>query len=561
MGFHNIEDINRVITKIHFVKIIDEFSKDGDIIRGKVLLQHIEGLNNNLEFEVVIYPQYPFKHNESETIKFVNKDLVHYNHVMKNGEICIHTLHSSKLKQKLIADFESLRAWVEKYYINKENDSHYEHIVIEEQPFEGVYYSYQFTDVEYFFTKGEFGVINLIPFSTGIYKGKGILNSLVKSFLPYTKGISIDSKWNNFYMNLEAKHYGLFLFLGDVPALYNRFAFSNWLEFKNCIPKEFLDLLNKHRLKSKKNKSTLLPIFFGYNIPNGKIHWISAIVKLNDMPIKAVPVKNDKGIKIKGKWEGQLLNKKITWAITRNSSYEYLFGRGTFCDKITNAKILIIGVGAIGSIVAKTLVKCGAKNINLVDYDLKEPENICRSEYEFINGFCDKTDELVKILNETSPFVKVKYANEEYFSYIKALYKLRKVKSNYENFLNNYDIVFNCSADSDLMYVLDDLELNTDLINLSITNHAKDLVCAFYPNIYRFVQTQFISILDNDVDDLYNPTGCWSPTFKASYNDINLLVQYALKQINFIYQENKPKNNFTLSTTFENNLEIKLTRY
>ncbi|MCO7319787.1 hypothetical protein OKE80_10735, partial [Riemerella anatipestifer] len=78
---------------------------------------------------------------------------------------------------------------------------------------------------------------------------------------------------------------------------------------------------------------------------------------------------------------------------------------------------------------------------------------------------------------------------------------------------------------------------------------------------YRFVQTQFISILDNDVDDLYNPTGCWSPTFKASYNDINLLVQYALKQINFIYQENKPKNNFTLSTTFENNLEIKLTRY
>ncbi|MCW0475308.1 ThiF family adenylyltransferase, partial [Riemerella anatipestifer] len=315
-------------------------------------------------------------------------------------------------------------------------------------------------DVEYFFTKGEFGVINLIPFSTGIYKGKGILNSLVKSFLPYTKGISIDSKWNNFYMNLEAKHYGLFLFLGDVPALYNRFAFSNWLEFKNCIPKEFLDLLNKHRLKSKKNKSTLLPIFFGYNIPNGKIHWISAIVKLNDMPIKAVPVKNDKGIKIKGKWEGQLLNKKITWAIT------------------------IIGVGAIGSIVAKTLVKCGAKNIDLVDYDLKEPENICRSEYEFINGFCDKTDELVKILNETSPFVKVKYANEEYFSYIKALYKLRKVKSNYENFLNNYDIVFNCSADSDLMYVLDDLELNTDLINLSITNHAKDLVCAFYPNIY-----------------------------------------------------------------------------
>src|SRR5690606_3444239 len=122
-------------------------------------------------------------------------------------------------------------------------------------------------------------------------------------------------------------------------------------------------------------------------------------------------------------------------------------------------------------------------------------------------------------------------------------------------------IIFNCSADSDLMYILGILDFDSELINISITNHAKDLVCAFHPNIYRFVQNQFVNVLENDVEDLYNPTGCWSPTFKASYNDINALVQYALKYINVLYRDEKPKNNFTLSVDEENGLDIKLTEY
>jgi len=98
------------------------------------------------------------------------------------------------------------------------------------------------------------------------------------------------------------------------------------------------------------------------------------------------------------------------------------------------------------------------------------------------------------------------------------------------------------------MYVLSLLDLNVDLINMSITNHAKELVCAFHPNIYQFVNNQFVNVLENDVEDLYNPTGCWSPTFKASYNDINVLVQLALKHINILFENDKPKNNFVIKS-------------
>ncbi|WP_066435615.1 ThiF family adenylyltransferase [Chryseobacterium sp. CCH4-E10] len=315
--------------------------------------------------------------------------------------------------------------------------------------------------------------------------------------------------------------------------------------------------------KNTKYKNAFFPIVLGYNTIDNEIHWITILVKLGDLPIVGVSVKDSNGVKIKGQWESKLIDKKIDWAITRNSSYKYLFGRGTFCNEVTEAKILIIGVGAIGSLVAKTLVKCGAKDISLIDYDVKEPENVCRSEYEFQYGLYDKTLELIKVLQKNSPFVNVKFNdNNEYFEfYIKTLHKDKTAQKSYEESLNQFDLVFNCSADSDLMHVLDQLKLTTTLINLSITNHANDLVCAFYPKIYRFVQNQFISILDNDVDDLYNPSGCWSPTFKASYNDINLLVQFALKEINRLYKENRNKDNFTLSFESENNLNIKMTKY
>lgn len=46
--------------------------------------------------------------------------------------------------------------------------------------------------------------------------------------------------------------------------------------------------------------------------------------------------------------------------------------------------------------------------------------------------------------------------------------------------------------------------------------------------------------------ELYNPTGCWSPTFQASYNDVALVVQHAIKCINTTFIASKPLRNFYL---------------
>ncbi len=557
MVFLDVDKINSIIEQIPYVELVNKFVQNGHLGKGIVLISNIEGLEKSLEFEVEIHSQYPLKHHDTETIRFINKDLLEYNHVMENGSICIHTLHSPNLEKKLIYDFNSLKNWIIKYYINKDKDVHYEHILINENVIDNIYYSFQFTEVDYSFRKGEFGIVDLIHLNNGIYKKKRIENFLVKSFIS-NRNNTINCLWSDYYMNQKKRTTGLFVFVEDTPALYNRFAFNNWVELKNYLPQEFLNLLNKFRDRNKKLKNSFVPVFIGYTTVDNEIHWITALVNLKDFPTKGIPVTNSKGEKIKGKWQSKLIDKKINWAITRNSSHKYFFGRGKYSDKLVNSKILIIGVGAVGSIVAKTLVKCGVKQIDLVDYDVKEPENVCRSEYWFSSGLTNKVEELRNILVANSPFVDVEIGNEEYFeSIIKVFYREKEHSQNFEKLLSEYDIIFDCTTDNDLMYILNSLDFNSDLINLSITNHAKDLVCAFHPNAYDFVNNQFNNILNNDVEDLYNPTGCWSPTFKASFNDINILVQYALKQINSIYENNKLKNNFTISFDKDNNIKLR----
>lgn len=126
--------------------------------------------------------------------------------------------------------------------------------------------------------------------------------------------------------------------------------------------------------------------------------------------------------------------------------------------------------------------------------------------------------------------------------------------------LLDYDYIIDCSTDNGLMHILDKLEL-PNIIIISITNKSKALVCACTPKSYRWVMNQYQSILDNDTSDMYNPTGCWSPTFKASYNDIQTLVQYAVKQLNYKMEKGFPLNNFTLEIDESNNIEIKLKEY
>jgi len=543
------ERLNKIIeaiSKIEGVRILKDFEPDGFIIKGIVSIV-VETVT--LNFNVEIFNNYPFQFHDSECIRFLNSDLLEYNHVNQDGSICVHTYQCIDLEKKLELDFSSLKHWILKYYINKEKDNHYEHIIIPFEAFEDSYEIFLFTEVDYKFSKGEFGYFYYRLQSQGYIKDKISRTNLVQSF-EINKTI-YPCKWSKHYQS-DKDLKGIFLFLKTPPVENKRFAIKNWSQLEPYVDQNFFDFLSSINKGTPVGKRPpVLTLLIGYDIGKDEIYWQSILIKST-----AFPNYGAKSDIPNRSYIGKFHNQKIIWAQTRNISYNYFFGRGTLNEKFTKGKILIIGIGAIGSIVATTLVRGGCTSIDICDHDIKESENVCRSEYLFLTGITNKIFDLTHLLRGISPFVDVNMF-DKLTDYSKLFFNDPSTYKVLEDVFNKYDIIFDCTTDNDLAYIFDKLETSAEIINLSITNKAKNLVCVVKPNIYKWICDIF-PLIGNDVSDLYNPTGCWSPTFKASYNDIEVFVQFALKHINLSFEKSKTLSNFYLTNEFEHIYKINL---
>lgn len=545
MRFSEKELLDTIIC-ISYASNLRDLNFDKNVVSFNIDLD-FEGLTEAITFDVTINSQYPFKFSGSETIIFRNINLIEYSHVMSDGSVCFHNQHCIDFRQKLIQDFHAIKSWITKYIVKEEKDSHYEHLIVNNDAFEGSHYSYQFTDIKESFKKGEFGAVSLKTLTSSPYYQSRMSNYLAQSFIDHSSFTVKNCDWNSHYMSANQSEQGLYVFIEDAPAVNQRFSFDNWKSFESLVSQDFLQYLSRYviSVRSTYNRRLPIPLFIGFHTKDKNVHWQVALINIDESILEG-------STDINGKYIYKLKNKDITWAVTNNSSYSYFFGRGAFNKALTNAKILVIGVGAVGSNVAKTLTRCGCRDVSLVDYDIKKPENICRSEYEFNYGFINKVDELSILLYSISPFVNINTGKSLITEQLKSESYGKILKDVIEEELSNYAYVFDCSTDDDLMHILDNLNITATIINLSITNHAQSLVCGVSPNTYKFVRHQFENILENDVEDLYNPIGCWSPTFKASYNDISTLTQFALKHINIMIG-NKQLNSFVIN--HDNNYE------
>ncbi|MFT4152336.1 ThiF family adenylyltransferase [Parafilimonas sp.] len=500
-----------------------------------------------------IYPQYPFQAHDFETIRFINKNLLEYGHVNEDGSICVHTLHHPKLTQKLALDLNGLKHWIIKYYIKQEADGAYEHIVVSDTAIDGRKSVFLFTDVNYKFKNQSYGKFTFSILNHGYWRETDYTTLLVRKFKINKEEVACN--WGDIYCQNEEIE-GLFYFSDKPPVEYKRFTIKSFDKLESYFSQSFLRFLD---MFSKQFRGTCyidhLPLLVGYPVNEVEIHWQVMLIPLDNFP--------NYGKKIAGTntWVSMLRKQPIIWGQTRNSSYKYFFGRGAFHPTITSAKILIIGIGAIGSMIATTLTRCGATDILLVDYDVKEPENICRSEYSFFPGITAKVTELASRLVSISPFVNVA-SSQTLTDFFKIV--IQGAENGWrpaiKDRLDEFDIIIDCSTDNDIAFLLDSLGVRGDIYSLSITNHASELICATKHNLYDWLQNIFHQLKRED-DDMYNPTGCWSPTFKASYNDISVLVQFALRHINDCYKKNLPVRHFYLTTEDKDCFEIKLNQF
>lgn len=546
-----VDRINELIVSTERIGLVDGFAigKAGCIF-GKIVVETgIEG--KELLWDVEISPAYPFKVMGSEPIRFRNKDLLEYPHIMQDGSLCMHSADYENPDNQFIHDLELLKEWIDKYYVRGEKDAHYEHLVATSFPINDEFYTYCFTETQEDFAKDDYGLVHYAELLKGRKCERIVNNFVVQEFVSYkqVKKRTISCKINQFYQK-QLSHDGVYCLLNDAPSVHNKFIIEDYgaiKEFFSQSQKNFIrDFTRTH-----KGKVEHFPLFCGYRIPGGLIHWQATMVFMDKLPIEPIRIGTGKN-RI---WYTDFKSGEIQWVATENISYEYFFGRGAMPENLAKKKVLIMGVGAIGSIVAETLTRCGAKSITLYDIDDKEPGNVCRSTYSFLAGITEKTFEMENILTMISPHIECIRKGPIVDLIVKFYASENENKQILADFFDEYDIVIDCTTDNQLMRVIDASGTKATVVNLSITNHAQELICAFSPNVTETVLFIYKLLSCNIKDDLYNPTGCWNPTFKASYNDISSKVQFAVKHIIKMLSGEELTNSFYI-TEDDSNLKI-----
>ncbi len=497
--------------------------------------------------ELMISVQIPF-HYPYEEIVFSTKSIKGYPHlIQKNTEdywFCLNSPFVESIEGRLEAEIDRLREWILAYLNKNRKDNHYDYPIITRNP-NAIFYFYENTAT---FNKlrfqnqsfGEFLVYQPVP-----------VNEADKNIFFADKLGNLDSPWQSDIKKYGNSQTAYWVYINKEPVRNDGTIVYEWNELKKMFFDEsFSDVIvarirkeydkvynqNKDSIESNDNSFVGTPLAVGYKIPSTdgeyEIHW--------DFCMLYMSIKNEK--------------EDIFWLQSTNISKERFFGRGGFTELFCKLNILVIGVGAIGSSLAEILVRGGVRNLVLQDGDVVEHGNICRGNFHLWQVNEKKVLALAKYLMKLSPFANIKYEQNKFLSI--PVYSKEYPLS--VNKLKEFDLIFDCTASNELLYFLSNIQLDVPIISLCITNGAKQLLCLTNnakDSLFDKRKVVLHSFGENLSPSFYEGTGCYYPTFRASYFDINALLNYAMKRINNAFIENNGVPSFHLNYA-DNSIDI-----
>ncbi len=186
--------------------------------------------------------------------------------------------------------------------------------------------------------------------------------------------------------------------------------------------------------------------------------------------------------------------------------------------KLNDAKVLIAGLGGLGSCVIANLTSLGIGTLGLLDCDKIEKSNLNR---QFIHKYCDigidKTTSAQNWIKNYHPEIKT------------CLYNLKLDENNYEDIIKDYDIVMDCFDSYSSKFLLNKIAIkhNKILIHAGVSEFQGQ-VTTIIPN-----KTPCLNCLFEDIKNLneYKVKGIVSPIINIiasiqSSEVMNLILEF-----------------------------------
>ena len=365
--------------------------------------------------------------------------------------------------------------------------------------------------------------------------------------------------WGEAVANVDASEVGLWLRLEKPLASEPWQAPMTWGAIEDCFEKQEaspLALIEKHADRIRDGRSHLMLI--GYPIPaiiGGpavRMHWVAL----------RLPVLTGSGARIKGfRNTGQGLwsydrtrlfrpDSPALWESTENADDSELTSRGSLSPNWREARVLVIGCGALGSAVAELLARGGVRDLILCDPDNFESGNLVRHTLTCDNLGENKAEALATRLNSASPNANAQ-AIPETFPPTKTADVERATRAT---------VVVDCSANDSVLHSLAAFPFENlpATFHISFGSHAARLFL-YGRSPGPAAPEKYLDWIDpwlakergeaTSEAEIRPSAGCWHPAFPARADHVWLLAAATMTWMNEQLEEGRFESWLVLKRT------------
>jgi hypothetical protein len=336
---------------------------------------------------------------------------------------------------------------------------------------------------------------------------------------------------------------GAWILLNEVPVISPWQAPVNWSELKQACRSQHIDILEAIKEVSTQLRDGMPHIvLLGYPIPkmvkeaNYQVYW-----QAFKLPVLSRGSKTANGFRTNetGYWQRDKINfftdrTSIEWADTENWNKSEFNSRGQLDTIVGLKSTLLIGAGAVGSVLSEMLVRAGLEKLGIMDTDFVKMANLVRHTLNMSNLNNPKAPALSNHLNMVSPHACIKSYSEIFPPITPETIKA----------IQQYEVILETTGSDIVLSNLDNYQWENKKIFISVSlglGGKRIFIFSMYGK--QFLHEKFVSgvhfwlqqeIGEYDDELPRDGVGCWHPAFPARIDDVWLHSSAAIKVIEAI---------------------------
>lgn len=336
------------------------------------------------------------------------------------------------------------------------------------------------------------------------------------------------------------QHLAAWVLADHLPVVHPWKAPETWGELCACLQEAGIDLMDTMRrlaprLRDGKEHLLLIgaPLSSRVGAAPTLVHWLA--VRLPELSAKTSPRDGFRPTE-SGLWmrdESQVLksNRPLVWVPTDNWSPDEIATRGRASSALRGARIVLIGAGAMGSVLAELLTREGAGQLTILDGEDLAIGNLVRHTLTIEAIGSGKASSLARRLNAANPYSSVTGIDQVFPGDARGVAALEQA-----------DIVIDTTgSDALIVQLRDHVWTGSRLfVSVAVGFYARRLF-VFSARSTGFPADAFASAINpwllherEEVEGQEMPwegTGCWHPVFPARASDFAILGGIALRQV------------------------------